>query len=110
MLFRSVHGLDKIFASPLVRAQQTAKPTCELLGLDCQIEEWISENADWQDLSVTKDVYKRQILVLVNQKLDGGSEAFRRTGDIGVFVNGKNNPFLLSLIHILILLWTFPQE
>ena len=42
------------------------------------------------------------ILVLVNQKLDGGSEAFRRTGDIGVFVDGKNNPFFFGqLEHIL---------
>ena len=55
----AVHGLDKIFASPLVRAQQTAKPTCELLGLDCQIEEWTSENAAWQDLSVTNEQGRR---------------------------------------------------
>ena len=42
------------------------------------------------------------ILVLVNQKLDGGSEAFRRAGDIRVFVYGKNNPFLFGqLEHIL---------
>lgn len=29
----AVHGLDKIFASPLVRAQQTAKPTLRAAGL-----------------------------------------------------------------------------
>ena len=38
-----MHGLDKIYASPLIRAQQTAQPTAELLGLPIKIEEWTSE-------------------------------------------------------------------
>ena len=29
----ALHGLDKIYSSPLIRAQQTAKPTCDILGL-----------------------------------------------------------------------------
>ena len=39
----AIHGLDKIYSSPLIRAQQTAKPTCDILGLKMQIEEWTSE-------------------------------------------------------------------
>lgn len=39
-----MHGLDKIYSSPLIRAQQTAQPTAELLGLPIEIEEWTSES------------------------------------------------------------------
>lgn len=39
-----LHGLDQIYASPLIRAQQTAEPTAKLLGLPVQIEEWTSES------------------------------------------------------------------
>lgn len=48
----SVHGLDQVFSSPMIRAQQTAQPTCELLHLTPQIEEWTSESLAWQDLSI----------------------------------------------------------
>ena len=48
----AVHGLDKIFCSPLGRAKQTAEPTCALLGLPMSIEEWTSENLAWNDFSV----------------------------------------------------------
>lgn len=47
-----VHGLDKIYSSPLIRAQQTAQPTCEALGLPCEIEEWASENLAYKDFCV----------------------------------------------------------
>lgn len=40
----AIHGLDRIYSSPLIRAQQTARPTCDILGLEMQIEEWTSEN------------------------------------------------------------------
>lgn len=36
-------GIDKVFSSPLGRAKQTAEPTCRLLGLECQIEDWAYE-------------------------------------------------------------------
>jgi len=36
-------GINRIFSSPMGRARQTAEPTCRLLGLDCQIEEWAHE-------------------------------------------------------------------
>lgn len=43
----SVHGLDEVYSSPMIRAQQTAQPTCEMLGLEYQIEEWTSEGVAW---------------------------------------------------------------
>ena len=36
-------GIDRIYASPLIRAQQTAAPACRLLGLECHTEEWAHE-------------------------------------------------------------------
>ncbi len=37
------HGLDKIYSSPMIRAQMTAQPTCELLGKTPEILDWLSE-------------------------------------------------------------------
>lgn len=48
----ALHGLNKIYASPLIRAQQTAQPTAELLGLPIEIEDWTSENLAYQSFSV----------------------------------------------------------
>lgn len=47
----SVHGLDRIFSSPLNRARQTAEPTCELLKIEPQILNWTSEALAWDDFS-----------------------------------------------------------
>ena len=47
----AVNGLDEIYSSPLVRARQTAQPTAERLGLPVRIEEWMSENLAWRDMS-----------------------------------------------------------
>lgn len=49
----AVNGLDKIYCSPNGRAIETAHPTCELLGLECNIEDWTSENHAWGDFSAT---------------------------------------------------------
>ena len=49
----ALHGLDRIYCSPLIRAQQTARPTCEALGLPCEIEEWASENLAYADFEIT---------------------------------------------------------
>ncbi|MBQ8509668.1 MAG: histidine phosphatase family protein [Clostridia bacterium] len=35
--------VDRIFSSPMGRARQTAEPACQLLGMDCVIEEWTRE-------------------------------------------------------------------
>jgi len=47
----AVNGLDKVYSSPNGRAQMTAKPTCELLGLEYGVEDWMSENFAWRDFS-----------------------------------------------------------
>lgn len=36
-------GIDRIYSSPYLRAQQTAEPACILLGLSAEIEEWTHE-------------------------------------------------------------------
>lgn len=36
-------GIDRIFASPMGRARQTADPACRLLGIEKQIEPWAHE-------------------------------------------------------------------
>ena len=50
----AVNGLDKIYSSPLIRAQQTAQPTCDILGLPMQIEEWTSESLAAESFFVTR--------------------------------------------------------
>ncbi len=47
----SVHGLDRIYSSPLGRARETAQPTADALGLPVEIEEWASENLAWRDIA-----------------------------------------------------------
>lgn len=42
----AVHGLDRVYSSPMGRAVETAKPTCDLLGLELNIEHWTREVAD----------------------------------------------------------------
>ncbi|MBR6531887.1 MAG: histidine phosphatase family protein [Clostridia bacterium] len=39
-------GVNKIFASPILRAQQTAEPACRMLGLEKVTEEWSHEIGD----------------------------------------------------------------
>ena len=51
----AVHGLDRIYASPLLRAQQTARPTCERLHKEPVILPWTSEQAAWDDLAFTDE-------------------------------------------------------
>lgn len=47
----ALQGLDRIFSSPMGRARETAQPTCDLLGLPCEIEEWTREV--WDDFALT---------------------------------------------------------
>ena len=46
--FKAIAPLDRIFCSPLLRAQQTAQPIAEVFGLDVETDERITE----QDLGV----------------------------------------------------------
>ena len=48
----AVHGLDRIYASPMIRAQETARPTSEMLSIPIQIEDWASEDLAWQEFTV----------------------------------------------------------
>lgn len=51
----AVHGLDEIYTSPLIRAQQTAEPTCKLLGIEPKIEDWTSEGHTWQEFTFVEE-------------------------------------------------------
>jgi len=53
-------GLDKVYSSPLGRAKETAQPTCDLLGLKYEIEEWTSESLAWKDFSMVMPDGKRR--------------------------------------------------
>ncbi|MBQ8508635.1 MAG: histidine phosphatase family protein [Clostridia bacterium] len=48
----TVHGLDRIYSSPMIRAQQTAAPTAEALGLPVNIEKWCSEDWAYREMSI----------------------------------------------------------
>jgi len=50
-----VHGLDEIYTSPLGRAKETAAPTCERLKLQYKIEEWMSEDKVFDELSAVDE-------------------------------------------------------
>jgi broad specificity phosphatase PhoE len=40
-------GVDRVYSSPLRRAQETARYTAELLGLPCGLEPWTRELESW---------------------------------------------------------------
>ena len=48
----AVHGLDRIFSSPSVRAMQTSEPTCEILKKEKTVLDWCSEDIAWRELTV----------------------------------------------------------
>lgn len=47
----AIHGLDRIFSSPMGRARETAQPTADRLGLPVRIEHWTREI--WPELTLT---------------------------------------------------------
>ncbi|MBE6633071.1 MAG: histidine phosphatase family protein [Ruminococcaceae bacterium] len=49
------YGLDEIYVSSSNRAQQTAKPTCEALGLTPTVLDWCKEHYAYRDFSVVDD-------------------------------------------------------
>ena len=51
----TVHGLDQVFCSPMIRAQQTAAPACRLLGLTPEILDWTSEDLAWKEFTITEN-------------------------------------------------------
>lgn len=52
---RFSQGFDKIYSSPMGRARATAQPTCDMLGMSYQVEEWTSEWLSWVDMSVSDE-------------------------------------------------------
>ena len=62
--------IDRIFSSPILRAQQTAEPACRMLGLNKTIEEWAHEIGDerltpfpdgeMKSISFVQNTYYRQ--------------------------------------------------
>lgn len=53
------HGLDRIFASPMKRARQTAEPTAEMLGKDIEILDFASESHAWDELTLVHEDGRR---------------------------------------------------
>ena len=84
-----VGGLDKIYSSPMIRAQQTAQPTAELLGLPIEIEPWTEELAAAKDFFVEKRKSdgKRNWIFGVNPTY------FRNNESIKYFDNWYEAPF-----------------
>lgn len=48
----ALYGIDKIYSSPMIRAQQTARPTEILLNKKAEIEDWASEATLYKEWSV----------------------------------------------------------
>lgn len=69
-----VYGVDLVYSSPLGRARETAKATCDLLGLECNIEPWTSESEAWERFAgimpdgSTSWVFSQQTTVLKNDE------------------------------------------
>lgn len=54
-------GIDRIYSSPKIRAQQTAEPTSILTKKEVLIEEWTSEDLAFRDFSEKIDDHYRWI-------------------------------------------------
>lgn len=50
----AISGLTKIYSSPMIRAQQTAQPTADILNMPIEILDWTSELAAAKDFFVEK--------------------------------------------------------
>ncbi len=57
--------IDRIFSSPMGRAQETAEPACRLLGLEKNIENWTHEIQD-ERLTPFPDGIKKSITLVQN--------------------------------------------
>lgn len=51
----ALYGIDKIYSSPMIRAQETAKPTEILLNKTAGIENWASERDLFNQFSVVEN-------------------------------------------------------
>ena len=48
----ALYGLDEIYVSTSIRAQQTAQPTCDLLKKQAVLLDWTHEGHAWNELTV----------------------------------------------------------
>lgn len=69
-------GVDRVFASPMGRAQETAAPTCRLTGLECRTEDWAHEIGD-ERLTTYPDGVRKSVSLLQNTYL-------RENGNINI--------------------------
>lgn len=51
----ATYGMDKIYASPAMRARLTGVPLCEMLHMDMTVLDWCDEALVWEELTVTYD-------------------------------------------------------
>lgn len=51
----ALHGIDRVFVSSSVRAQQTAQPLCELLRKEPTVLDWTNESYAWRDMCCPRD-------------------------------------------------------
>ena len=57
----AMHGVDKIYSSTSVRAQLTAKPTCEILKKTPELLDFANESHAWAQLTVNTENGRRWI-------------------------------------------------
>ena len=94
--FKEIAQLDRIFCSPLMRAQQTAQPIAEVFGLDVETDERITE----QDLGIFSGMTYAEL----DDQPDYMSERSNRWkwipeggGESYEMVAGRLKPLFLSL-------------
>lgn len=49
-----LYGIDEVYASTSVRAQQTAQPLCDLLKKEMTLCDWANESHAWADLAIPR--------------------------------------------------------
>lgn len=103
-------GIDRIFSSPMGRARQTAEPTCRLLGLSYEVEDWTREISphikttypDGRRRSVTRlqNTYYREngsMLLDYDHALECPAFALTTMGDILPYLEAHGKDFLERL-------------
>ena len=73
-------GVDRIYASPMGRARETAQPLCRLLGMEPVIEEWAHEIGD-ERLTFFPDGVRKSISVVQNTRFLENGNWDRRCSD-----------------------------
>jgi len=53
------YGVDRIYASPMVRAMQTAQPASELMNKEIQVLDFASEQHAWDELTLINEAGHR---------------------------------------------------